>query len=179
MVQLAMDWYYSKNLTQLGPVSEAELRSRIAAGEVAGTDMAWTEGMKDWQPVSAVETFRGLVPTASGNTAMASSPYAPPVSSPYPPAGMAPSAPTSGLAIASLVCGIMGLMTCLFLPGIPAVICGHMALKRISEAPGRLGGRGLATAGLVTGYLSIILMVLFAIMMLFGFMASSVRVHAP
>ena len=43
-------------------------------------------------------------------------------------------APTSGLAIASLVCGIMGLVTCLFLPGIPAVICGHMALSRMASA---------------------------------------------
>ena len=58
---------------------------------------------------------------------------------------------TSGLAITSLVLGIF-----LFFPlSIPAVIFGHIALSQIKKGVGRIGGRGLAIAGLVLGYLGI------------------------
>jgi type IV pilus assembly protein PilA len=59
--------------------------------------------------------------------------------------------PTSGKAIASLVCGIFGF----FLGSIAAVILGHMALSEIRKSAGRLRGAGIATAGLVLGYLGI------------------------
>lgn len=59
--------------------------------------------------------------------------------------------PTSGKAIASLVCGIFGF----FLGSIAAVILGHMAHSDIRKSAGRLGGAGMATAGLVLGYLGI------------------------
>jgi len=54
---------------------------------------------------------------------------------------------TSGLAIASLVLVLaLGPVGC-----IPAIICGHLALRRISKEP-TLQGRGLALAGLIIGY---------------------------
>jgi hypothetical protein len=57
---------------------------------------------------------------------------------------------TSGLAIASFVCSLSSFITCIgWLPGI---ICGHMARSRIRRNPS-LKGSGLATAGLVIGYL--------------------------
>jgi len=63
---------------------------------------------------------------------------------------------TSGLAIASLVLGICSIVLCLGpLAGIPAVITGHRANSKIRESGGLLTGSGLATAGLVTGYLSV------------------------
>jgi Domain of unknown function (DUF4190) len=56
---------------------------------------------------------------------------------------------TSGLAIASLVCSLLSLVTCIgWLPGI---ICGHLAKSRIRR-DSSLKGRRLATAGLVIGY---------------------------
>ncbi len=58
---------------------------------------------------------------------------------------------TSGMAIASLVLGIF-----LFFPlSIPAIVLGHIALSQIKQSAGRIGGRGLAIAGLVLGYLGI------------------------
>jgi len=45
------------------------------------------------------------------------------------------------------------MMGCVFFTGIPGVICGHTALSRIRKSGGRLGGEGLAIAGLVTGYI--------------------------
>jgi DNA-directed RNA polymerase subunit RPC12/RpoP len=57
---------------------------------------------------------------------------------------------TSGLAIASFVCSLSSLITCVgWLPGI---ICGHLAKSRICRNPS-LKGSGLATAGLIIGYL--------------------------
>lgn len=61
---------------------------------------------------------------------------------------------TSGLAIASLVCSLSSLVTCVgWLPGI---ICGHLAKSRIRQNSG-LKGQGLATAGLIIGYLILML----------------------
>ncbi|HWC89752.1 MAG TPA: DUF4190 domain-containing protein [Pirellulales bacterium] len=59
---------------------------------------------------------------------------------------------TSGLAIASLVCGLLSLVTCLF-TGIPAVVLGIIALLKINSSNGRLLGRGMAVAGLIIGCL--------------------------
>jgi hypothetical protein len=64
---------------------------------------------------------------------------------------------TSGLAVASLILGIISLLggaVC----GAPiaAIVCGHLALGQIKRSAGHLGGRGLAVAGLITGYLALI-----------------------
>ena len=88
----------------------------------------------------------------------------PPPEQPAPP--QPPAAPagggTNGLAIASLVLGILSCVCLGILAGIPAVICGHMALGRI-KASGQ-GGRGLAIVGLVLGYLSIVFTIIFLLM---------------
>lgn len=57
---------------------------------------------------------------------------------------------TSGLAIASLVCSLL----CIPI-NIAGIICGHLALGEIKRSAGRIGGRGLAIAGLVIGYIQI------------------------
>jgi competence protein ComGC len=80
-------------------------------------------------------------------------------STPPPIPGQSPadSAPqTSGLAIASLVLGIVGFCSA-GLTAIPAVICGHMALSQIGKSAGRQTGGGMAISGLVTGYLSLVI----------------------
>jgi hypothetical protein len=59
---------------------------------------------------------------------------------------------TSGLAIASLVLGI----PCFWgfvIPQILAVIFGHVALNRIAQSGGAIGGRGLAMAGAILGWI--------------------------
>lgn len=62
---------------------------------------------------------------------------------------------TSGKAIASLVCSLFGL---LLFPAIVAVILGHLSIRDISRSAGRLGGKGLALAGLILGYGAIAVM---------------------
>lgn len=64
--------------------------------------------------------------------------------------------PASKLAVWSLILGILSL-GCGFVAGIPAVICGHMGLRRVGRSGGALRGQGLAVAGLVTGYTGLVL----------------------
>lgn len=74
----------------------------------------------------------------------------PPVS----PETATPVQKTSGMAIASLVCSLASFVLCVgWLPGI---ICGHIANSRIRRDPS-LKGSGIAKAGLVIGYLFLIL----------------------
>lgn len=87
-----------------------------------------------------------------------------------PLSGSAPQPKNSGLAVSSLILGIIGLLFLLACIGplfaIPAVICGHMAYARINRSGGALAGQGLALAGLITGYLNIALSIFLIPMML-------------
>ena len=58
---------------------------------------------------------------------------------------------TSGLAIASMVLGILWLY---WIGSILAVIFGHVSLNQMSTDP-TLRGRGMAIAGLVLGYIGV------------------------
>ena len=77
---------------------------------------------------------------------------------------------TSVLAVVSLVFGILGWTLLPFLGGIVAVICGHLARGEIRRTPDQLEGDGMAVAGLVLGYASLVLGLLFllAIFLFFG-----------
>jgi type IV pilus assembly protein PilA len=72
-----------------------------------------------------------------------------------PAAGSPVPAQTSGKAIASLV---LGLLSFSFLAAIPAVVFGHLALSEIKKSAGRIQGQGMAIAGLVLGYLGIVML---------------------
>jgi hypothetical protein len=69
---------------------------------------------------------------------------------------------TSALAVWSLVLAILG-VCCLLGPltGIPAIVCGALALGRTGAKPGALGGRGMAVAGLIVGSAATLLAVFF------------------
>ncbi len=83
------------------------------------------------------------------------------------PIGTNPAPPrTSGLAIWSLVLGILSLVCFSIFAAIPGVICGHMALLRIKRSGDAIVGKGLAIAGLVTGYIGVALAIVIIPMML-------------
>ena len=73
--------------------------------------------------------------------------------------------PTDGKALASMIFGIVGMLCFWGVLGIPAVILGHLGKSSISKSMGRLKGEGMATAGLVMGYLNIALGILIVIAM--------------
>jgi len=68
--------------------------------------------------------------------------------------------PTSGWAIASLIVGIFGFCVP-FICGIFAVIAGFIGLSHTNQ--GRAKGRGLAIAGIIVGFISLLLNVLMII----------------
>jgi hypothetical protein len=67
---------------------------------------------------------------------------------------------TSNLATFALILGILSWIFLPFVGAIGAVITGHMGRRQIRESNGQLTGQGLATAGLVLGYLNIALSLL-------------------
>lgn len=73
---------------------------------------------------------------------------------------------TCGFAITSLVLGILGL--CMVPLGVVAVIFGHLSLSRIKKSSGLTGGYGIATAGLITGYIGTLMAVAFGVILGFS-----------
>lgn len=66
---------------------------------------------------------------------------------------------SSGLAIASLVCGILGILTGIFIYsgvslGLAGIVLGIVALVKVKN--GTASGKGLAIGGIVTGVLSFV-----------------------
>ena len=77
---------------------------------------------------------------------------------------MAPA--TSGYAIASLICSLLGFLGVFGIGPILGIIFGHMAIREIDRSNGQLQGRGMAQAGLILGYIAlglVALVVLFII----------------
>lgn len=72
---------------------------------------------------------------------------------------------TSASAIASMVLGILSVLGLVFLifPPILAVVFGHVSLSTIRKDPSQ-SGRGMAIAGLVMGYISIVPVLLLGLM---------------
>lgn len=93
----------------------------------------------------------------SNNQAQEMEPTTQPMEIPSP----IPTAPTnSGLAIWSLVLGLLSPFCCGFITAIPAVILGHLGRSEIRKSGGRLTGDGMAVAGLVLGYLTIVICII-------------------
>ncbi|MBN1517521.1 DUF4190 domain-containing protein [Candidatus Sumerlaeota bacterium] len=65
---------------------------------------------------------------------------------------------TNTLAVVSLVLGILSLIACGCAAGIPAIVCGHIAKGQIRSTGEQ--GEGLATAGFILGWISLILSIL-------------------
>ncbi len=130
-----MQWYYSKNGTQLGPVEEGEIRAKLAAGEISPTDLVWRDGMPDWLVATRVAEFATLaqtsVPPALGG--VINSPYSSPLS-------QMPS-PYSGPEIPNYLWqSIVVTVLCCWPFGIPAIVYAAKVdgLKLRGDIPGAL-----------------------------------------
>ena len=89
----------------------------------------------------------------------------------------------SGKAVASLVTGLDGLLTicCGFfaIVSIVAVVLGFLARKDIAASNGQLKGEGMATAGIVTGALGIILLVVSIVLVVTGVIDTNFDYSTP
>lgn len=72
--------------------------------------------------------------------------------SPPPPPFPGATSKQQGIAIASMICGILSITCCMgFLTGIPAVVLGFVAMNKEKADPVNYGGHGMALAGVITG----------------------------
>jgi len=155
-------WFFAVGDQRHGPIPFDELQRKAGRGEVQPGTLIWSAGMADWAPARTV-----------GGLAF---PGAPPGQSPGPadPFSQAPIAPyptrTSGMAIASMVLGILWLY---WVGSVLAIIFGRIALTEIDRSRGTVGGRGMAVTGLVLGTLQIsVPLLIFVAIALTGFSAS-------
>ena len=72
--------------------------------------------------------------------------------------------PAAPLAVWALVLGIASLVFCCLPLALPAIICGHLARSQIKQAPEAASGSGMAVAGLIMGYFSVVAFILVCIL---------------
>ena len=116
-----MQWYYSKNGTQLGPISTEEIQAKLASGEIASGDLVWKDGMADWLPAGQIAEFRTTVPAApvSSQPVGGPSPYLPPAAA---PASVSPAAYNGQVIPNYLWQSIVVTILCCWPLGIPAIV---------------------------------------------------------
>ena len=77
---------------------------------------------------------------------------------------------TNGLAIASMVLGIIWIY---WLGSILALVLGYIAKKQIDQSQGRQGGRSMAVAGIVLGWIGVGILALVLVLVLASRASSS------
>jgi uncharacterized protein DUF4190 len=93
-----------------------------------------------------------------------------------------PASTNNTKAILALAFGVLGLVVgslCFgvgFFIGIPAIILGLRARQQIDASGGKQGGRGMATAGLVLGVLSCVLIVVVIVLYATGALTFNAQV---
>lgn len=81
---------------------------------------------------------------------------------------------TNGLAIASMVLGIVWIY---WVGSVLALVFGYTARRQIDESDGREGGRGMAIAGIVLGWVGVGFLVLTLIFVVIGLTASQTSIE--
>lgn len=84
-----------------------------------------------------------------------------------------PGPKTNGMAIASLVLGIVSWIPFLWIGFIPGLILGFVGKSQIERSGGEQGGGGLAVAGIVLGLIGCAILGLFFLLFLFGALAGA------
>jgi hypothetical protein len=198
-----MMYYFANGMEQRGPYSLEELSQFGLRPDT----LVWREGMDNWQRIDTVPELMALVPSASVATPATTAPSEN-LAEPEPPAPPAAPAgtwtappygaavpgnyaiqyqsalsqpPASGMAIASLVLGIVSLLSfCLFhigvVLGLPcailAMVFGILARPKINS--GEMSGRGMAMAGIICASIYLGLLVI-AVIGILVFVALSMK----
>ena len=123
---------------EYGPIPAEQIRQWFREGRLNRTARVKPEGAAEWQALGALAEFADLFP-------------------PLPVAAPKPAGPTEtcGLATASLICGALGVVTCVTAP--VGLVLGFLAHSKIRQSSGRLTGSGLATTGIVLSCIAMLL----------------------
>jgi hypothetical protein len=122
---------------EYGPVNAETLRQWVAERRAGAETRVQAEGTTEWKALSAFPEFGAALAGAPRRSAP------PPL--PGPPTA-APQGRTSGMAVASLLLGIVGFCG---ITAIIGMILGIVAHVKIRRSRGQLKGSGLAIAGVV------------------------------
>ena len=141
---------------QYNLVTADDIRRWIADGRLNEQSLIKAEDDAEFRPITNFPEFAGAF------TAKAVESTTPP---PLPTAASAGSAKTSGLAITSLVLGILGLFTC-GTTALIGLILGIIAMTKVKQSRGALGGGGIALAGIIVSAIFVFMIPIFAAMLL-------------
>lgn len=133
-----------------GPVSLEQVRTWITEQRLVAESKVRLEEATEWVTLGSLPEFSDAFRPAP------SVPPPLPVNPPPLPAHVAPvKKKTNALAILSLVFSILGLFTCITIPA--GLILGIIALVKISNNKGTVGGFGLALAGVIISVLGLLI----------------------
>jgi type II secretory pathway pseudopilin PulG len=140
-----------RDQNQYGPIAETQLRQWIAEGRVGAQSKVQIEGATEWKLLSDFPEFQNVLKSTT-----------PP---PFPAAPPANAPKTSGLAVTSLVLGILGIFTC-GLTALFGLILGIIALVKVKNSRGALGGNGFALAGVIVSGVFLLMLPILAALLL-------------
>ena len=83
-----MNYHVARNGQQLGTLSTTDISLKLSTGELSPQDLAWTEGMANWQPISSISGLSssgGSTPSSGYVNPYASAPVNPYSSGPVNP----------------------------------------------------------------------------------------------
>jgi uncharacterized RDD family membrane protein YckC len=152
-----MAYHIARDNQQLGQFDEGVVRQKLASGEFLASDLCWTEGMADWQPL-------GQVVTAVEAPLIVSevNPYAPPtVEQTYRAAAMSTGAPLATLGqrfLGAMLDGLAALVA--LLPMIMAI--GSAAVVEAAQGKEPSAAVAEPNMGLMatSGFLFLVLLVI-------------------
>jgi prepilin-type processing-associated H-X9-DG protein len=143
---------------EYGPISAETLRDWLRQGRVNGSTRVLPEDSGSWVELRSLADFQADLAAERPPVPRPATATAAPVT-----VAAGPDAPRSGMATTSLVLGILGFLT-LGITSIFGLILGIVALVKINGSQGRLGGKGVATAGVVTSGVGLVFVPIIAIL---------------
>ncbi len=135
---------------EYGPITADQLREWIQMGRANAQTRVQAEGRTDWQVLGERPEFADALAVSAASAARL-------------PLDGVPK--TSGLAITSLVLGVLGLVSC-GITSLVGLVLGIVALVKINKSQGRLSGGGLAIAGIVVSGILLLIAPIGAAMLL-------------
>lgn len=127
---------------QYGPITANQLRNWISQGRANAATQVRLEHESDWRSLESFPEFAEALSQPPTLPTLPEAPLAPPK--------------TSGMAIASLVLGVMGIAC--GVTAIVGLVLGIVSVVQINKSQGQLKGQGLAIAGIIVSALFLLLM---------------------
>jgi hypothetical protein len=136
---------------EYGPISADVVREWVTLGRVSAQTKVKAEGETEWKMLSDFPEFHDLL----------KNPAPPPLAT----SESASTSKLSGMAVTSLVLGILGMFSC-GLTAIVGLILGIIAVTKVKNSRGALTGFGIALAGLIVSAVALFMIPIFAAMLL-------------